>query len=151
MTTNEASRLLLHEHWANLQVLGMLDGIPVIPEKAMSIFNHLVAAHENWYARVTGVSPGVEIWWDNADREQWRILLAKYHSQWMQLISGEEGLNRSVSYKNSKGTPFTNSVEEIVLHLCMHSQYHRGQVVTLVRHLVESPPSTDFIAFLRLT
>ena len=33
-----------------------------------------------------------------------------------------------VTYKNSKGTEFRNSKRDILTHVALHGQYHRGQI-----------------------
>jgi len=64
------------------------------------------------------------------------------------LIEKEE-MTSKISYSNSKGTVFTDSIEHVIMHLSMYGQYHRGQIVTHNRDLFNTPPATDFILFLR--
>jgi hypothetical protein len=55
-----------------------------------------------------------------------------------------------VSYNNMKGEAFSNTSEEIVTHCMNHSTFHRGQVITMLRHMgVKELHSTDFISYLR--
>jgi uncharacterized damage-inducible protein DinB len=58
-------------------------------------------------------------------------------------------LDRPVTYVNSNGDTFTSLAGDIVLHLCLHSTYHRGQVSLLVRDGGGEPAPTDYIAFVR--
>ncbi len=51
-------------------------------------------------------------------------------------------------YRNKQ--PFKNKVKDILMHMCNHSTYHRGQLVTMLRQLGETKiPGTDFTVFLR--
>jgi uncharacterized damage-inducible protein DinB len=50
---------------------------------------------------------------------------------------------------NSAGQAFTSTVEDILLHVCLHGQYHRGQVALLLREAGAAPATTDYIAFAR--
>ncbi|MGA7513237.1 MAG: DinB family protein, partial [Candidatus Sulfotelmatobacter sp.] len=59
------------------------------------------------------------------------------------------GLMETVVYKNTKGEPWTSTVEDIVTHVLLHSAYHRGQIATLVRASGEQPAYTDFIHAVR--
>jgi len=34
-------------------------------------------------------------------------------------------------------------------HVANHATYHRGQIVTMLRQLGRTPPSTDYIRWLR--
>ena len=54
-----------------------------------------------------------------------------------------------VSYKNTKGESWTNSVEDILMHVVMHSAYHRGQIAADMRAAGHSPAYTDFIHGIR--
>jgi uncharacterized damage-inducible protein DinB len=59
------------------------------------------------------------------------------------------GLSEKVTYKNSKGEPWTSTVEDILTHILLHSAYHRGQIATQVRAGGEHPAYTDFIHAVR--
>ena len=50
---------------------------------------------------------------------------------------------------NSKGEPWTSRVEDILLHVVMHSAYHRGQIASDVRASGHTPAYTDFIHCVR--
>jgi uncharacterized damage-inducible protein DinB len=54
-----------------------------------------------------------------------------------------------VGYTNSKGEPWTNTVEEILTHVVIHSTYHRGQIASDLRNAGLEPAYTDYIHALR--
>jgi uncharacterized damage-inducible protein DinB len=54
-----------------------------------------------------------------------------------------------VSYVNSKGEPWTNRAEDILLHVVFHSAYHRGQIASDMRPAGLQPAYTDFIHAIR--
>lgn len=56
-----------------------------------------------------------------------------------------EKLAESVSYMNSKGESWSNSVHDILTHVVMHSAYHRGQIAAEMRAAGKQPAYTDFI------
>ena len=62
---------------------------------------------------------------------------------------GEAGLARSLTYKNTKGESFSSQKQDILLHVVMHSAYHRGQIAADMRAAGFSPPYTDFIHAVR--
>ncbi|MDZ4824332.1 MAG: DinB family protein [Flavobacteriales bacterium] len=150
MSNSFFQQLLKHEHWASVHVADALLSLDTIPEKAKTIFDHLIAAHENWYARTQSTAPSLEISLSDIPVSSYKALLDEYQIKWMTLLEEPDALEKRVTYKNTKGQEFTNPVSEILTHLCLHQQYHRGQVLTLIRPLVEVVPATDFIAFLRL-
>lgn len=70
-------------------------------------------------------------------------------SNWVRQATAEQ-LARQLAYANSKGQSFTASCYEIIVHVCNHSTYHRGQLVSMLRQLGETTiPQTDFIHWCR--
>lgn len=59
-------------------------------------------------------------------------------------------LSSEYAYKNLKGDPFTDPVEDTLFHVVNHSTYHRGQIITMLREAgVTKVVSTDLIHYLR--
>ena len=54
-----------------------------------------------------------------------------------------------MSYRNSKGEAWSSRKEDILMHVIMHSAYHRGQVATAMRAAGSTPAYTDFIHSVR--
>ncbi|MFN0032345.1 MAG: DinB family protein [Flavobacteriales bacterium] len=148
MTPKEYHLMIQHEYWANQLVIEQLLKLNEIPEKAKRIFDHVIGAQHVWIARIKCESPLLAVW-PNIQAEHWDSLAKDNFNSLIELTQTPEQLNTTVSYKNSKGDEYTNPVYELIIHLCLHSQYHRGQVVTLIRDLVEVPIPTDMIAYLR--
>jgi uncharacterized damage-inducible protein DinB len=63
--------------------------------------------------------------------------------------SSEEALQQKIEYRNSKGEPWSSRIEDIILHLTMHSAYHRGQIALEMRKAGLTPAYTDFIHAVR--
>ena len=70
------------------------------------------------------------------------------YKKYKELVAGEN-IQDSITYKNSKGIEYTNSVYDILTHVSFHSAYHRGQIAKEVRRLNKEPVLTDYIAFVR--
>jgi uncharacterized damage-inducible protein DinB len=73
--------------------------------------------------------------------------------EWEQFVLEQltdEILQSNLYYQNSKGEHFAQPVYEVVMHVFNHTNYHRGQLVTMMRQLGETNlPPTDFIHFTR--
>jgi uncharacterized damage-inducible protein DinB len=71
--------------------------------------------------------------------------------QWKTLLSQTslERLSGKINYTNSKGEPWSNTVQDILTHVLLHSAYHRGQIASQVRAGGEQPAYTDFIHAVR--
>jgi uncharacterized damage-inducible protein DinB len=143
-------RVMKHDYWASERLLQTLHHLPWIPIKAKEIFDHIIAAEVTWYARIAEITPEIPIWKSNLEMAEVSTLLNESHERWMELLEKEEDvLSKNITYKNSAGKEFTNTVAEVLTHLSLHSQYHRGQVMILIRDQVEHLPSTDYIMYLR--
>ena len=58
-------------------------------------------------------------------------------------------LDRIVSYTNSAGLKFSTPLGEILVHVLMHGQYHRGKVNAALRSAGAEPAAVDYIAWQR--
>ncbi len=140
--------LISHDHWASHQLISTLDKADAWTLPARRLMDHMLSAHNHWYARVAGMDPTRALWDAEYDKSEYAGEVERYYDLWKEVLRSDLP-SRKVDYKNSKGHGFSNTIEEILLHLCMHSQYHRGQIVTLTRGLLETVPALDMIAFYR--
>ena len=144
------SLLMKHEYWATERVAQTLIQLNWVPLKAKEIFDHIISAHANWFARCTEQESHLPIWRSNLEVQEYGKWINDFHEKWIGLLANEaDDLTRVVRFKNSTGREFQHTVYEILTHLTLHSQYHRGQIITIVRDQVDTPPSTDLIAYLR--
>ena len=78
--------------------------------------------------------------------------LIKTSTELLQLVKekGDGFTSQAIAYKNMKGDPYTNRVEEILYHVVNHGTYHRGQIITMLRGAgVEQVVNTDLITWFR--
>ena len=62
----------------------------------------------------------------------------------------QEVLQQKITYKNTKGIEFSNSIQDIVVHFVNHGSYHRGQLVTMLRNAGHTSfEQMDYIAYVR--
>lgn len=81
--------------------------------------------------------PAIASRWDEVERER-RAFIATLT---------DDRLLASVSYDNLHGERYEYPLVHMIQHVVNHSSYHRGQVVTLLRQLGQTPPATDFLVF----
>ncbi|MFN8699084.1 MAG: DinB family protein [Flavobacteriales bacterium] len=144
----ELHHLLAHDHWASHRLLDALHSGSNSDAKVHRLMTHILAAHDHWLARVKGSEPAISVWDDALDPSSYEGYVDRFYEQWKQVLSNED-MDRVVTYANLRGTVFSNTIREIVLHVAMHGQYHRGQVVQHARNGWEIPPSTDLIVYFR--
>jgi uncharacterized damage-inducible protein DinB len=63
----------------------------------------------------------------------------------------EDGLETIATYKNSKGIEYRTKYRDLLMHVLMHSMYHRGQVAMAIRAEGGEPAYTDYIGYVRET
>ena len=61
-----------------------------------------------------------------------------------------EQLQANFTYRDPGGNEWSHPLYQQIEHLAFHSMYHRGQVVTLLRQLGQTPPHTDLIVYYRM-
>lgn len=151
-SSDQLLRLFKYDRWANEQILATLqDNMPFEgSEKCLEYFAHIAGSQEMWYGRIKGSSlDDIEIWPDYglAVAQQ---KLNTLSANWKRLLdSNSSNLDKTISYNNSKGTPFDTALSDILHHMIIHGQHHRAQIAQLLRQTSIDPPTTDFIYFSR--
>jgi uncharacterized damage-inducible protein DinB len=141
-------KLLRYDDWANRETLGSLIRNP--PPKSLRWMAHIVGAELLWLARLRNAPPIMAVWPD-LDLDGCSEGLDEASRQWSEYLPTGGGLqpSDSVSYTNSKGEPWTSTVEDILIHVTIHSAYHRGQIAADVRSAGREPAYTDYIHAVR--
>jgi len=102
-----------------------------------------------WLARLEGETSELPVWPDLSLKDCGKRLGEMSRLLGDVAQAGPERLAEPVSYTNSKGESWTNTVEEILTHLVIHSAYHRGQIASDVRAAGQTPAYTDYIHAVR--
>ena len=143
-------RQFAYDEWANREVLAGLKASANTPLRPRQLLAHILSAERLWLERLRKQPQSLPVWPDftlDEFEEQiadvarlWRNFLTQLHPA---------GFLETVVYKNSKGEPWTSTVEDILTHVVLHSAYHRGQIASLMRAGGEQPAYTDFIHAVR--
>jgi uncharacterized damage-inducible protein DinB len=143
-------RLLDHLRWADRRTAESLATLESVPAAVLTIWAHLLAAEAVWLARLDGVAPPVPVW-PTLTLAECTDLAARNHAALARYAGGGDsaGHDRPVTYHNTSGQAFTNTVAEILHHVVLHGMYHRGQLAQAVRDGGGMPLATDLIVYLR--
>jgi uncharacterized damage-inducible protein DinB len=141
-----------YDAWANREVLAAIEAGGAGPTlaQALKLLAHIVSAERLWLERLGQQSQSLAVWPEfSIDQCKAQVdELAKLWGEYFSQVSSA-GLSAQVNYKNSKGEPWTSSVQDVLTHVVMHSAYHRGQIASLMRAGGGTPASTDFIHAVR--
>ena len=135
-------KLLDHLEWADARLLEALRKAP--DERALKLYAHIVGAEHVWIARMRGEEPAIEVWPALTVEE-----CATHAAKNARALRSFTDVDRVVNYRNTAGKEFNTSVEDILTHVAMHGQYHRGQVNLILRMSGAEPVPVDYIAWTR--
>ncbi|RUL50468.1 DinB family protein [Lysinibacillus antri] len=135
-----------HLHWANQRILEALESSK--DEEVIRLFSHILFAEKVWLTRLQGVDSSHLPIWSDIGLEGCAELV-KQNEEGLTTFLKEANLDKIICYKNSKGTQFENSVRDVLTHVALHGQYHRGQINSRLRASGSEPVNVDFITFVR--
>ena len=143
-------RQFAYDEWANREVLAGLKATANPPLRPRQLLAHILSAERLWLERLRKQPQSLPVWPDFT-LDQCEEQTADVAQRWRNFLSqlSPAGLSETVVYKNTKGEPWTSTVEDILTHVVLHSAYHRGQIASLVRAGGEQPAYTDFIHAVR--
>ena len=142
-------RLLFdYDAWANREVLDRLGGSA--PERAVTLAAHIVAADRLWLDRL-GRRPQRMAVWPGLTLDQCHAAAGEVAGEWTTFLDSldESALAESCTYVNTKGESWSSAVGDVLLHVLLHSAYHRGQIASAVRAAGAEPAYTDYIHAVR--
>ncbi len=138
--------LFEYNQYQNRQFIEIAESQQV-PKKVLELLSHILNAHQIWLNRVApgGSAPGV---WSEYKVTELATINDDLFSQSLKLLESAD-LNQEIVYSNTAGKIYTNSLQEILMHLINHGTHHRGQVAALLRAADIQPPVTDYIFYKR--
>lgn len=141
-------RLFAYDEWANRATLASLRA--GASERARKLMAHVGATERLWYDRLLHRQQSLPVWPDFT-LDQSEALVDEMASAWREYLAGlsPAALSKETRYTNTKGEHWTNTVEDVLTHVIMHSVYHRGQIAAEVRASGSEPAYTDFIEAIR--
>ena len=146
----ELRRLLDHARWAETILFTAFHGREDIPEEALRELGHVIGASELWLSRLEHRESRSATWPNLplADLQQLFGEVDRGYAAYLGRIE-EADLARPVAYVNSAGQAFETSIRDVLLHVMLHAQYHRGKINLVLRQNGLQPAPTDYIAFVR--
>jgi uncharacterized damage-inducible protein DinB len=131
----------------NLDMLVHLEKTGFSGTRISELISHVIHAHRIWLDRIAGRDISVEVFGINTYAVL-KQLAMKNHYETALIIDGGK-LQETVTYTNTKGLRFSNTVSEIFMHVFNHATYHRGQINQLLVQEGRKPMVSDFIVYHR--
>jgi uncharacterized damage-inducible protein DinB len=143
-------RLFAYDEWANGESLASLKAAGAPPPRALRFMGHIIGAEWLWLGRLKQHRASLPVWPD-LTVEQCEAQIPDLGRHWRDFLDAlaPAELSRRVEYTNTKGENWTNTTEDILTHVVIHSAYHRGQIATELRAAGSVPAYTDFIHCVR--
>jgi uncharacterized damage-inducible protein DinB len=141
-------RLFAYDEWANREVLDSLSRSGTA--RSLELMAHIISAEHLWFERIRGNPQPFPVWPDFS-LEQCAAEAANSAALWKSYLaqSSELALAQTITYKNTTGESWSSRIEDVVMHVIMHSAYHRGQIAADTRSAGMVPAYTDFIHAVR--
>jgi uncharacterized damage-inducible protein DinB len=143
-------QLFAYDDWANRELLTSLRALKTVPPHSLRWMAHILSAERLWLERLLRQDQTQPVW-PNFSLEKAAAEIAELRAQWKNYLGAlqEDDFARDLVYKNTKGETWTNHKQDILMHVVMHSAYHRGQIAADIRAAGFAPPNTDFIHAVR--
>ncbi|MBZ5598424.1 MAG: DinB family protein [Acidobacteriia bacterium] len=141
-------RLFAYDDWANREVLATLNQTGGRPPRSVQLMAHIFSAQRLWLERLQSQKQSLPVWPDFS-LDECEAQAAELPRLWKNYLAQAENVDRPIVYKNSKGESWVSQSEDVLLHVVMHSVYHRGQIATDMRAAGFPPAYTDFIHAVR--
>ena len=157
----EVRELFAYNAWANRECFAALERVP-----AESYFRDLRSSHGGLHGTLCHIVWAEELWLNRwlkrpnpavpqgkdlttlaAARDRWEGVEAERAA----FVAGldERRLADTMAVRPSSGGEYVHAFGQMFRHVVDHSSYHRGQLITLLRQVGVTPPSTGLIVFYR--
>lgn len=143
-------RQFAYDQWANLEVLAAVRAGREASARSLQLVAHVLAAERLWMERIKAMPASVPVW-PESDLEGCEAQARELGRMWREYLDAmpPDGLAQTVSYKNSKGEPWSSTLGDILNHVILHAAYHRGQIASHMREKGQTPAYTDFVHAVR--
>lgn len=144
-------KMFAHMNWANQRILGTLQSAEGENPAIIRLFAHILHTELVWATRLQGLDSSTLSIWPEANLTACSELILQNEANFKIILSqlSDTELDQVIDYKNSKGQAFKSSTRDILTHIALHGQYHRGQINSRLRADGAEPVNTDFITFVR--
>jgi uncharacterized damage-inducible protein DinB len=151
MHTDDFLRMFSYDHWANRECSRAMRESKTLPASMLGRLAHILSAERLWLERLRQQKQTMPVW-PTSTIDECQVLVDEMGAAWRDYLGtlGAGEFDRTIEYHNTKGELWSNRIEDVLMHVIMHSAYHRGQVALEMRTAGATPALTDFIHAVRM-
>lgn len=144
-------RMFGYDQYANNQMLATMRQAST-PQKTLTLMAHLLGAQQRWLKRCKNESEaGLEMF-PQTETVPFEMLIVQNNREWTDFLNelADTDLNRTIVYKTTTGTEFSNTIAEIATQVINHGTHHRAQIGQQLKLAgIEALPPVDYIFYIR--
>lgn len=143
-------RLFNYDTHANKQATGLMLQYPNVPQPA-GLMAHMLAAQQTWLKRCKHLpAPGGPLW-PEGRVESFEETIDANHADWIAYLETLQpaDFDTIITYKNTKGEAFENTLSDILAHVINHGTHHRAQIGQHLKQAGAELPIFDYIFYIR--
>jgi len=142
--------MFAYDHWANRECLQAIQSGTSLSATILGRLAHILSAKKLWLERLRNKRQTMPVW-PGLSIEECALLADEMALAWRDYLTKLTpcGLDEKLEYRNSRGEVWSSRVEDVLMHVLMHSAYHRGQIALEMRASGLEPAYTDFIHAVR--
>ncbi|MFN8273493.1 MAG: DinB family protein [Flavobacteriaceae bacterium] len=139
------------EHWSNSLILENLQSISNPPERPVVLLSHIISSHCMWLNRVTKTEMICTLFQERT-LEECKKQMDENLTGWIAFLesTSEDAFSNEIEFMAAwEANPSKRkiSLQDALIHLINHSSYHRGQIVSQIKGLLEPLPLTNYIMY----
>ena len=119
-----------------------------VPENSARFFGHILNAHHIWNARIREKASEYDVW-QLHEVKDWGDIHYENQRNSFEIISNTDDFEKRIDYENSEGRLFTNTLQDMLVHVINHSTYHRGQIAMDLKNNGLEALGSDYIHYKR--
>jgi len=137
------------EIWANQKIAEAIESANEPGERVFFLYSHILSANSIWLSRLTNTEVTTTLFKERTYAES-KALMQEVAEKWNAYLTtlDEKELGRMIHFI----FPFDGSKKKIAIadgitHVFGHSNYHRGQIIALLKGKLEQLPLLAYVVF----
>jgi uncharacterized damage-inducible protein DinB len=143
-------RLFNYDSYANKLMTGLMLQYPKVPQPA-GLMAHMLAAQQTWLKRCKCLPAPCGPLWPEGRVESFEATIDANHAEWIAYLETLQpaDFDTIITYKNTKGEAFENTLSDILAHVINHGTHHRAQIGQHLKQAGAELPIFDYIFYIR--